>query len=146
MAIGNMRETRVLCEVVLSDREGKILILRRSSSDKRRPGQWDVPGGHLDPGELLVGAAARELQEESGLALEPRSLRLVYAISGRRGDINAVWLFFAGQLSSNETIKLSDEHSEYKWVNLEQAIDLIEYDLQVEALTYIRDNNLLEMD
>jgi 8-oxo-dGTP pyrophosphatase MutT (NUDIX family) len=88
MAIGNMRETRVLCEVVLSDREGKILILRRSSSDKRRPGQWDVPGGHLDP----------------------------------------------------------DEHSEYKWVNLEQAIDLIEYDLQVEALTYIRDNNLLEMD
>ncbi|MEV4216755.1 NUDIX hydrolase [Nonomuraea sp. NPDC049725] len=37
-----------------------------------RPGRgWEIPGGHLDPGETPVQAAARELAEETGLRLDP---------------------------------------------------------------------------
>ncbi|WP_336208657.1 NUDIX hydrolase [Nonomuraea sp. LPB2021202275-12-8] len=40
-----------------------------------RPGRgWEIPGGHLDPGETPVRAAARELAEETGLRLEPSQL------------------------------------------------------------------------
>ncbi|NUS06010.1 MAG: NUDIX hydrolase [Nonomuraea sp.] len=35
---------------------------------------WDVPGGHVEPGESATEAAARELQEETGLLLEPSAL------------------------------------------------------------------------
>ena len=35
---------------------------------------WEIPGGHLDPGESPVEAAVRELAEETGLRLEPERL------------------------------------------------------------------------
>jgi 8-oxo-dGTP diphosphatase len=138
-----MRETRVLCEVVLTNQDKEVLILRRSEGDVRRPGQWDVPGGHTDPGESLEAAAARELYEEAGIAVEPKDLRLVYAVTGRRQEVNVVWLFFAGRTNQSQ-VTLSHEHSKHQWAGLDQAIEMIEYDLQRDALRYIRDNGLLE--
>jgi 8-oxo-dGTP pyrophosphatase MutT (NUDIX family) len=39
------------------------------------PGRgWEVPGGHLDPGESPLDAAVRELAEETGLDLHPAQL------------------------------------------------------------------------
>jgi 8-oxo-dGTP pyrophosphatase MutT (NUDIX family) len=35
---------------------------------------WDIPGGHLEPGESATEAAIRELFEETGLVLKPSDL------------------------------------------------------------------------
>ncbi|WP_052423107.1 NUDIX domain-containing protein [Nonomuraea candida] len=37
---------------------------------------WDIPGGHLEPGEGPAEAAARELYEETGLRLPPSALSI----------------------------------------------------------------------
>ncbi|NUR87205.1 MAG: NUDIX hydrolase [Nonomuraea sp.] len=54
----------------VSDSAGRTLLTRVDARG------WDVPGGHVEAGESAVEAAVRELQEETGLLLEPSELSI----------------------------------------------------------------------
>ncbi|MEU0571046.1 NUDIX domain-containing protein [Nonomuraea sp. NPDC005983] len=56
--------------VFVQDSMGRTLLTRMDHSGR----DWDLPGGHLEPGETPVAAAARELAEETGLRLAPSDL------------------------------------------------------------------------
>lgn len=45
--------------------EGRILLVRRSS--RRGRGNWQVPGGFIEPDETIEQAVVREVEEESGV-------------------------------------------------------------------------------
>ncbi len=49
--------------------DGRILLVKRRYPPGR--GYWSIPGGHVDLGEGLLEAAARELMEETGVVGEP---------------------------------------------------------------------------
>ncbi len=51
-----------------------FLLCRRAARLSRHAGQWALPGGRLDPGEGVIAAALRELEEEVGLALDDSSV------------------------------------------------------------------------
>ena len=65
---------RRAARVVLVDRAGRTLLLR--GTDPARPDLrwWFTPGGGLDDGETPAEGAARELREETGLAVAPADL------------------------------------------------------------------------
>lgn len=49
-------------------RDGNWLLLCHRSADRRRyPDVWDLPGGHVEPGELPAASLVRELREELGI-------------------------------------------------------------------------------
>ncbi|PRY17867.1 NUDIX hydrolase [Kineococcus rhizosphaerae] len=66
--------TRSASRVVVLDGAGRVLLLR--GSDPARPGTdwWFTVGGGRGPGESARAAAARELLEETGLAVEAAAL------------------------------------------------------------------------
>ncbi len=59
----------VLGAIAVVVREGQVLLVRR----KKEPdaGKWGFPGGHVEPGETALAAAARELAEETSVKATP---------------------------------------------------------------------------
>ncbi|MGD6933605.1 MAG: NUDIX hydrolase [Candidatus Bathyarchaeia archaeon] len=48
--------------------EGKILLIKRDTLPFK--GYWALPGGRLDPGEIVEQTCVREVKEETGLDVE----------------------------------------------------------------------------
>jgi ADP-ribose pyrophosphatase YjhB (NUDIX family) len=63
------RNPAVGAAVLIFDDEGRLLLVRRAPG-ATRAGRWSVPAGFVDYGEEIRDAAARELEEETGLIAE----------------------------------------------------------------------------
>lgn len=57
-------------------RDDRVLLVKRAHPPIQ--GQWSIPGGVLEVGELVREAAVREAREETGLIVEPADLLGVY--------------------------------------------------------------------
>lgn len=69
-------EFELIAWVALRDQAGRVLLARRDGTG-RGDGLWNLPGGHVEPGETIAVAAAREASEEVGARLDPTALRHV---------------------------------------------------------------------
>jgi 8-oxo-dGTP pyrophosphatase MutT (NUDIX family) len=63
--------------VVVVDARGQLLLQERDEHPEIDPDKWGFCGGHLEPGEDFEAGAYRELEEETGLRLEPGGLEPV---------------------------------------------------------------------
>jgi 8-oxo-dGTP diphosphatase len=91
---------------------GKVLVLKDSRSDF-----WDLPGGHVRDGEKLEDALAREVREETGLLIEnPTTFKTeVMRLGGEEKPV----VFYDVEASGD--VKLSREHTDYKWITLNEV-------------------------
>jgi 8-oxo-dGTP diphosphatase len=99
-------------------RADKVLIVRRARSPAR--GLYTLPGGGVEVGENLLEAVAREVREETGLAVEPVALAGYREAIARdqdgRVERHFVILPFAARWIAGEPV-LNDELSEAMWLH-----------------------------
>jgi mutator protein MutT len=74
-AIASVRQVG---RVIILNAGGEVFLLRGTDpGEPNRPAFWFTPGGKIDPGETAQEAAARELDEEVGITMEPAALGAV---------------------------------------------------------------------
>ena len=95
-------EKTELCVLCLLENGSKILVQNRTKDD------WKgvvLPGGHIEPGESVVDAVIREMQEETGLTIQNPRLCGVKQFPGEHGRYLVI-LFkaheFTGTLRDSE--------------------------------------------
>ncbi len=120
-------------EVLVFVRRGEeFLVLRRS---EKQGGYWHSVAGALEEGESYAEAAARELLEETGLAVEPVDLRRPYAYSledeGWRlwelpaGTEKILVECFIADAPADWEPALDWEHDEHRWCTRAEAAALL---------------------
>ncbi len=95
---------------------GDILIVKRSEKDLFLPNIWETIGGGMDESDATPQEALkREVMEETGLEIKVRESFNVFTFVNNEGEMK-VGITFVCDYIGGEVV-LSDEHSEYAWIN-----------------------------
>lgn len=89
----------------------KVLLLKRAEKGDHF-GKWGLPGGKIEDKESAIDAAIREAKEECGRVKGERFDDL------EEKDGLHKWTTFFFKIKKPFKCKLSDEHTEYKWVKI----------------------------
>lgn len=96
--------------------DGRMLLLQRPT------GTWEPPAGRLSPGETFEEGAVRELYEETRMLVAPQRILATWVGDSPSGGSLAAVTYIAR--AGDEEVFLSHEHLGYKWVTLEEWLDL----------------------
>ena len=110
----------------------KVLLLKKNS----KRDLWQSVTGSIELGEDPYDTALRELQEETGINKQRSDL--IFDDLSHKFMIYSEWIdryeestysnkeyIFSLKLNDEVSVKLSREHSSYKWVDLNDAIHLV---------------------
>jgi 8-oxo-dGTP diphosphatase len=106
-----------------ADKQDLFLALKRSPDSPQRPNDWDLAGGNVLFGELHDDSLRKEIREEASLDVDDFTPVQVITTYDKE---KAIYYFFMGFYcrAKNNEVKISDEHSKYRWVTKEEFAEL----------------------
>lgn len=119
--------------------DNKILLLKRVKPSTDGLGFWELPGGGLEYGETPNQALIRELKEETGLDIV--IIKPAYTFTKIREDYQTVGIGFLC-IPKNDHVRLSDEHTDYCFVTIEKAKELLDKEIYNDIIYTIEEYHL----
>ncbi len=103
---------------------------------------WDYPKGHVEPGEVDLTAARRELFEETGIQTfdtVPGFAREVeyFFKSNRHGIVHKTVAFFLARIH-HRSVRLSSEHVGHDFLPFDQAYERLTFQTARSLLQDVR--------
>ncbi len=106
------------------EKDGSILMLRRSPLKDHAPGEWETGSGRVEAGETPEQAVHREVREETGLQVEivgPIDTFHFYRGPSREEVIGITfWCRYAGGM-----LLIGEEHDRAEWLGFDTAVALL---------------------
>ena len=113
-------------DVIVLNKNGELLLLKRSQWEDAHQGAWVIPGGHVDAGESYEQAAIRELREESGISVENLRVNATiypvnWVLGGKYSDDNASIEYYILRLTDDVELLLDEAESrDYIWIKRDE--------------------------
>jgi 8-oxo-dGTP diphosphatase len=102
-------------DLIVVNKKGQILLVRRSEEECGCKGKWSIPGGGPDGKEDFESALKREIKEELGCRIKwYKYFKSYYMMLPDVHHVRSV--YFYGEIEGR--LRLSDEHSEHCWMDL----------------------------
>lgn len=120
---------RVAVHVIVAREDGAVFFVRRARTGFM-DGKLSLPSGHLEDGESVLEAAARETLEEAGVIVRPADLEHVATVHGRWRVAPYLHLFFrASRWEGTAHAAEPEKSSGCAWVHpRDYSDDLIPYE------------------
>ena len=127
---------RISAKSFIADQNERVLILKRSEDDVHKPGIWEIPGGRLEPGEDPIEGLRRETKEETGLDIDVKEPLAIHHFT--RQDNQKITMIVFLCRAKKSPILLSQEHTEYEWIKIENAKEKLNDFFWPEIDNYIK--------
>jgi len=132
----------VAAVIVHDEAAGRVLLLQRGDASKFAPLHWDLPSGKADKGEPVTASAARELNEETGLTVDPATLRVAGIIHGAWGveaPNGFLTVVFSAREWDGEPVNAEPrEHAQIAWFPVSEVPADLVPDRRRALLSYLR--------
>lgn len=128
---------RVAVGALIAD--GRVLLGLRSPDKHAHPNAWDLPGGVIEHGESELDALARELREELGVSVQPRSISpLCRIVVGDNEDAAHLSVWLVGAWEGTPTNLAPEEHVEFGWFAADDLPPLVHPSVRTAVLAAIQ--------
>ncbi len=120
-------ELQIGVKALIKGEGDRFLFLKRAQPVVQGRITWDIPGGRINKDEPLLTGLAREIMEETGIAMPTEDAWLINAqdIFVKEKELRVVRLTYLIGVHAI-AITLSDEHSEYAFFTLQEALDIVD--------------------
>lgn len=98
----------------------KLLLIKRNKKSDFAGGCWDIPGGKMEYKETPEDALKREVYEETGLNINIENIISISSGINEKKKKQYISIVYLCKYNSGD-ILLSDEHTDYIWLNINEA-------------------------